>query len=91
MKMYRIITENKNRDWIEKQVGYSFDGFSVIEQTGYWKGKRESSLCIEIVTDVTIRPIQYICQQICQHNEQESVLLQELDCNVWFIRNHHAR
>jgi hypothetical protein len=86
MKLYRIITENKNRDWLELHISKSFDGFSIIEQTGYWKNERESSLCIEIVTNFDVCVLQRLCQEICRYNEQEAILLQELDCKAWLVK-----
>jgi len=47
--IYRIYTEDKNRDQVEQIVGKYFDGFTIIEATGYWAGEREKSIIIEHV------------------------------------------
>ena len=46
--LYRLFTENKNYDQIEKLVSESFDGFTLIKTDGIWQGESEHSLIIEI-------------------------------------------
>ena len=83
MKLYRIFTENVNKQRICKLISGYFDGFTVFETTGYWKGCQEQSLCIEIMADsydISVPgKINALSQAICLGNEQESVLIQELD------------
>lgn len=91
--LYRISTENLNKPGIESIVSKHFDGFSVIEQTGYWKGVKENSLVIEIQGDDAVsgvspeeaRKIEEICFGIKDLNHQESVLLQVVPSVVYFI------
>ena len=47
--LYRIYTENKNKELVEQVVSEYFDGFTIIESIGYWKSTKESSLIIEII------------------------------------------
>ena len=83
MKLYRLFTQNVNKQWICELVSQYFNGFTVFEATGYWKGCQEQSLCIEIMTDSydisAPSKINALSQAICLGNEQESVLIQELD------------
>jgi len=83
MKLYRLFTQNVNKQWICELVSQYFDSFTVFETTGYWKGCQEQSLCIEIMTDsydISVPgKIKVLSQAICLGNEQESVLIQELD------------
>lgn len=53
--LYRIITENKNKTDICRIVSLSFNDFTVYETIGYYNGKQESSLVIEIDIFDTIR------------------------------------
>lgn len=85
--LYRLHTQNKRKKWICQLVSEHFAGFTIVEQAGYWKGKKEHSLCIEIVSD---RPsdgvhVNKICRAICAYNNQDCVLVQKIDCEVSFI------
>ena len=81
--LYRILTEDKNRDKIEHETRKLFPGFTIIEATGYWKSSKEKSLIIEIWAgdDVYISPIiTTLAERIKAFNNQESVLVQEFKC-----------
>ena len=86
MTLYRLHTQNKRKKWICELVSEYFAGFSVIEQVGYWKGKPEKNLCIEIATENAGAAvfIKKICKAICGLNEQESVLVQKIECGTQF-------
>ncbi len=47
--IYRIYTETKSN--LIKLTSQFFDGFTVFEVAGYWKGKREWATVIEIHTE----------------------------------------
>ena len=87
MKLYRILTENVDKEWICDLISKYFDGFTVFETTGYWRGCQEQSLCIEIMTDDSLSFWIYdiMCPKICRHNKQESVLVQELNIGHRFV------
>lgn len=46
--LYRIVTEDKNRERIIRAVSAKFDGFTLLPTTGFWRGTREKSIVIEI-------------------------------------------
>jgi hypothetical protein len=75
--LYRLYTQDKNRRFICELVSKYFPGFSIIKQTGYWQGKKECSLCIEIISDMpSVRHnIDLICRAIKGHNNQSAVLV----------------
>lgn len=79
--LYRILTEDKNRDGIVDIIKEHFDGFTLIPAIGYWQGVKENSLIIEI--SVTPRPDNYriyvIVDQIKILNSQQAVLVQKID------------
>ena len=88
MKLYRIYTENKNREKIEEEVSKYFEGFTVYEAIGYWKMIKEKSLVIEILTKNVVESgleINVICRAIKSFNEQESILLTLQNIEVVFI------
>lgn len=85
--LYRIHTENKHKKFIEQLVSEHFAGFSIYTQIGYWQGKREKSLCIEITVDspAAVFKIERICKAICGYNKQECVLVQAIPVEMKFI------
>lgn len=85
--LYRIHTENRHRKFIEQLVSEHFAGFSIHTQVGYWQGKREKSLCIEIVSDspATALKINRICKAICGYNKQDYVLIQAIPAETKLI------
>ncbi|MBW8002570.1 MAG: DUF3574 domain-containing protein [Planctomycetes bacterium] len=75
MYKFEILTEDKNRDKIIAEVSKFFDGFSITEQIGYWKGEQEKSLNIMIVGRYSdSRKIDRIASAIQNFNDQESVM-----------------
>ncbi len=88
MKLYKIYTENKNRDRIEDLVSQYYDGFTIFETTGYWKGVKENSLVIEILQtepEGMYFNVRNLCKGIKINNNQESVLLTEQLIEANFI------
>ena len=83
-KLYRIYTEDVNREEIERLAALHFDNFSINNQLGYWLGGREYSCVIEIYEPVAFYHAQQkvgkLAQAIKQANKQEAVLVIELDC-----------
>jgi len=77
--LYRLHTEDKNRIEVEKLVSDVFPGFSIYEQTGYYEGVAEKSICIEVdgftVDDVKIAQL---CRDICTMNQQKTILVQQV-------------
>jgi len=76
MRLYRIYTENKNREDLEHIVGTVFESFSILEAKGFWKGSAESSLIIEILDDANRKlDVEFCAIQIRDWNAQEAVLV----------------
>ena len=91
MKLYRICTENKNYpdilDYLDK---YFPDGYTVIHADGAWQGIREKSLVIEIIgkKDFAESPdvlIEHLVYWLKKHNEQQAVLIQALNVDIWYL------
>ncbi len=84
--LYRICTEDKNRQGLETVVGMYYDGFTILSGRGYWKGTAENSLVIEIVAEEEDAPkILALAENIKIKNGQESVLVQAINCKHTFV------
>jgi len=82
-KLYRIYTEDVNREEIERIAALYFDSFTISQAVGYWTGAREHSLLIEIFEASRFYHAQQkvgcIAKAIKLANKQEAVLVIELD------------
>lgn len=83
MRCFRIYTERLNENKIRELLAISFDGFTILRTTGYWKGKKENSLIIEVMTR-NGRLIKAIGDAIKKQNNQEAVLITShfVDCEL---------
>jgi acetolactate synthase regulatory subunit len=72
--IYRIYTEDKNRTRILRLASAHFDSFTVQPIDGYYQGKRERSIVVEIAT-ASPRQIEELARQIRRMNGQKSVLI----------------
>lgn len=96
MTVYRIYTEDINREDTIKLVSKWFDGFTVYQAMGYWQGKAESSLIFEVIAcqenftspvyDYAIR-VQTVCKLIAEQNKQADVMVSTSPCEVF----HYAK
>jgi hypothetical protein len=90
--LYRIFTEDipENMDAILTAVSLSYDIFTILKGVGFWRGERESSICIEIsvesdpegIDDLLIRSV---AGMIKKANHQDSVLVQKIECSQTFV------
>ncbi len=79
-KVYRIYTENINRDNVVQIVGEHFEGFTLLDGVGYWQGTPEQSLVIEIIgTEKDAANVELVAYKIKKNNHQQAVLIQEAD------------
>lgn len=78
--IYRILTENINKDEVLKIVNEKFNGYTVYEGVGVWQGKREGNLTIEIDTlgEVGNLQVYHVAYAIKDLNKQECVLVQKI-------------
>lgn len=84
--LYRICTEDKNRRQLTDLIDQHFDGYTLYTVEGRWKGKPEDALIVEIAGDLADRgPVHILAHEIKGLNEQESVLIEEIECaNTFF-------
>ena len=82
--MYRILTEDKNRESIFRILDSHVDGYTVTPVIGAWRGQREASLAIDLV-DVDRFIVDDIAAKIKAENKQESVLVLHFTANSIFV------
>ena len=51
MRIYRVYTQRKNLKWLCEIISEVWGGFTVYKTIGFWQGKREKSVCIEVMTN----------------------------------------
>lgn len=83
--IHRIYTEEKNKRAILDLMARSFDSFSVQPILGYYRGKKEKSIVLEVV-GASAREICGIADKIKKMNGQTSVLTITLHGTVRSIR-----
>lgn len=82
--MTRLYTEDVNRDIITSILDHYCEGYTLIPAIGAWKGKRESSLIIELF-DTPSDVVERIAAEIASLNNQECVAVASLPASVSFI------
>ena len=75
--IFRIYTEDLNRDEIEKIVAAEFEDFTEIPAVGYFHGQKENSLVIEIVGRVDPAKVENVAEAIRESNRQQAVMVTE--------------
>ncbi len=75
--VYRIYTEDSNfRPEIVKLISDEFDGFTLLSGVGYWRGRPEQSLVIEIIAEYSDKSkVLRLAADIKLVSKQESVLV----------------
>ena len=66
-------------------TGRHFEGFTTEQVVGYWRGSRENTLKVEIVTDSSDATITRLCKELRAELEQDAIMLEILESNVAFI------
>lgn len=69
---YRIYTEDLGN--IPEIVSQYFEGFTVFEAVGYWKGKREKTSVVEVITNERVK-VYEMARTLKELNRQENVLV----------------
>ena len=72
-------------DKIEQIVSKYFDGFSTFEIVGYWKGNKERTLKVEVVTEVDTTIVAKVAKDLKEQLQQDAIMVEVLDSNTMFI------
>jgi hypothetical protein len=75
--IFRIYTEEKNKRDIVRLAGQEFDSFTLQPTLGYYHGKPEKSIVIEIV-GAREPAIRKLARRIKQMNGQKSILIMKI-------------
>jgi len=81
------VTKELEVDKIINITGKHFDGFTTEQVIGYWKGARENTLKIEIVTDSSDSTITKLCKELRVKLNQDAIMLEIVESNIAFISN----
>ena len=73
-KVYRIYTEDVARERVVEAIAAKFDNFTLQPTTGFYKGKPEQSIVVEIV-DAEESDIDQLAKQIRAIAGEKSVLV----------------
>ena len=71
---------------IEKTIAQHFAGFTAFEVVGYWKGSKERTLKVEVITEKRDSELVKIGRELREKLQQESVLLEIMESNAAFIQ-----
>ena len=83
------ITDEMMSDFIKSEVSTRFDGFTVTDGTGFWKGEQEKVAIITFVTADGSTKVQEIADSFKESFRQDSVLMTETQLPVCqFIQWH---
>jgi hypothetical protein len=82
--MFRIFTEDVNRDRIESILASKFDSFTIIPAAGRWNGNVEPSLVIEI-EGVSLDAVRTAAEEIKSANSQAEVMIARLATDTLVI------
>lgn len=87
MKVYRLYTENKNRDWIEGLADRHLTSYTLYVASGRFEGKSEPSIIIEVISDSDAMPVvmKALAARIKYLNEQQEVWITSHDIDVSII------
>ena len=78
-------THELEMDKIEKTLNAHFEGYSASEIIGYWKGSKERTLQVQVVTDSSDTELAKTAKELCKVLKQDAVMLEIVDSNVAFI------
>jgi hypothetical protein len=71
--VHRLYTEKKNQAAIVRLIGKEFESFTLQPVTGYYRGKPEQAVVIEIV-GASVSAVRKIVDKIKKMNGQKSIL-----------------
>lgn len=81
-----FVTQEAFDKFLNETVASIYDGFTIIEAQGFWKGMREKTTIIEILTDNTAG-INIIARAYAKQFSQDAVLVQQVTGLHEFVTN----
>ena len=69
-----------------------YEGMSVTELVGYWKGEQEKTMLVSIVTEQPdYTEIKKVCGELNTALNQDAIMVEVLDSNTLFFDNREAK
>jgi len=63
-----------------------YEGMSVSELIGYWKGSQEKTMLVSIVCEtVNYSEVKQVCKELNTELDQQAIMVEILDSNTLFI------
>lgn len=83
MKQYRLYTENTNIHTIRELVDGYLEGYTIYFTEGRWRGKREDSLVIEVLSPVPLdATLENLAEAIKKASKQAEVWIVETEVKL---------
>jgi len=77
------------RDWNafeQEEIAGTFDGFNVVDSTGYYKGQMERSKVVTVVTDEKgMQKAKELAKSYARKFEQEAVMIVKIPVQEWLF------
>lgn len=70
---------------IETIINNYFDGFTEIETAGFWQGRKEKSVIIEVVSEKSPSELVKIAKELKIALDQDAIMIETVDSNSVFI------
>ena len=85
--LYRILTEDINQEQVQKIVDSYYQGYTMYKAQGFWKGIKENSLIVEIISEAQneLDNVRALASKIKDYNHQEAVLVETIANHSEFI------
>lgn len=78
-------TKKLEQKKIEVTMNKYFEGYSAMQIIGYWKGQRERTMMVQVVSDSSDAVLSRCAVELCDVLQQDSVMLEVVESNVAFI------
>lgn len=79
-------TKIVERDKALAILSASYEGMSVSDIMGYWRGEREQSILVSIMTEtVDLSLVKTVCKHLNTELDQQAIMVEILDSNTLFI------
>lgn len=90
-KINFYIGANNTTKIVEKEralaiLAEHYEGMSVSEIMGYWRGEREQSILVSIMAEkVDLTLVKSVCKRLNSELDQQAIMVEILDSNTLFI------
>jgi hypothetical protein len=82
-------TKELEKDKALKILSNTYEGMSITELIGVWKGIKENTLLVSVITDkVDYTQVKQVCKTLNKELEQEAIMIEVLNSNALFISEH---